>query len=120
MTADVFRRIALGLNGVSEGAHMGHPDFRLGGKIFATLQSAERGMVKLTPEQQARFTSEAAATFEPESGAWGRQGYTRVHLMEADEELVGEAITLAWQSVRDAGGRRKSPGGSARGRRSPR
>jgi hypothetical protein len=79
---------------------MGHPDFRAGGRIFASLDADGRtGTVKLTPDQQARFTSEHAEVFAPASGAWGRQGYTRVALSKADEETVGEAMTLAWQSV---------------------
>jgi hypothetical protein len=106
MTAQEFRRIALGLAGVVEAAHMGHPDFRANGKIFATLQSAERGMIKLTPEGQARFVDEAPAAFAPESGAWGRQGCTRVYLQHADPDLVGEAMTVAWQHVQAA---RKTP-----------
>lgn len=114
MTAEEFRRIALGLSGAIEASHMGHPDFRANGRIFASLQSTERGMVKLTPEQQARFTREAPAAFVAESGGWGRQGCTRVYLAHADAELVGEALTLAWQAVRDAVGKRKPPRGATR------
>jgi hypothetical protein len=99
VTANAFRRIALGLAGVEERAHMGHPDFRTNGRIFATLQSADRGMVKLTPEQQTQFVADHPAVFEPESGAWGRQGCTRVHLRQADAETIGEAMTLAWQNA---------------------
>jgi hypothetical protein len=95
-----FRRIALGMTGAVEGAHMKHPDFRVKGKIFATLHADDVwGVVKLTPEQQARLVGEHPATFLPESGAWGRQGYTRVRLESADEETLGEALTLAWQNV---------------------
>lgn len=100
MTANAFRTIALGLEGASEGSHMGHADFRVEGKIFASLQSTDRGMVKLTPEQQDRFVKEHADVFTPESGAWGRQGCTRVHLRRADAEIVGEAMALAWQHVK--------------------
>jgi hypothetical protein len=100
MTANAFRRIALGFSGAVEGAHMGHPDFRAGGKIFATLHSGDKtGMVKLTPEQQVEFVRNHPSAFAPESGAWGRQGCTRVYLGAADEEVVGEAMTLAWQSA---------------------
>lgn len=112
MTANMFRRIALGLAGAVEGAHMGHPDFRVNGRIFATLQTSDRGMVSLTPEQQAQFVADHPAAFAPESGAWGRQGCTRVHLPHADFEVVGEAMTLAWQKVaaspaKRLGGRRR-------------
>ena len=99
MTAHEFRRIALGFEGASEGAHMGHPDFRVRGRIFATLQSAHRGMVKLSPDQQREFVTAHPATFEPEAGAWGRQGCTRIHLQAANPEIIGEAMTLAWQST---------------------
>jgi hypothetical protein len=100
MTANIFRRIALGFTGAVEGAHMGHPDFRAGGRIFATLHSGGKtGMVKLTPEQQQQFVRAHPTMFAPEAGAWGRQGCTRVHLHAADPEVVGEAMTLAWQSV---------------------
>ncbi len=100
MTSDDFRRIALALGGAIEKAHMSHPDFRANGRIFATLDSGEiRGMVNLTPEQQQRFMQEHPSVFTPEAGAWGRQGCTRVALEAADEESVGEAMTLAWQKA---------------------
>jgi CubicO group peptidase (beta-lactamase class C family) len=108
MTADAFRRIALGLTGASEGAHMGHPDFRAHGRIFATLQTADHGMVKLTPEQQDRFVREHPAMFASERGAWGAQGCTRVHLTHADPEIVGEAVTLAWQNAALAAPKRRA------------
>ena len=83
-----------------EGAHMGHPDFRVYGKIFATLHPDQQwGMVKLTPDQQQRFVRDAPQVFKPEKGAWGLQGCTAVRLAAADEDLLGEAMTLAWQNV---------------------
>jgi uncharacterized protein YdhG (YjbR/CyaY superfamily) len=95
-----FRRIALGMPDAVEGSHMGHPDFRAAGRIFASLYDEERrGMVKLTRAQQQRFVEEHPAAFEPQPGAWGRQGYTAVRLESADQETLGEAITLAWQNV---------------------
>ena len=100
MTARDFRRIALGLADASEGAHMGHPDFRVNGRIFATLHADNKhGMVKLPPRQQERFVREHADAFVPENGAWGRQGCTRVRLAAVDEETLGEAVTLAWQTA---------------------
>jgi YjbR len=99
-SAKDFRRIALGLQDVVEGAHMGHPDFRVNGRIFATLHHDDRfGMVKLTPDQQQKFKREHPATFAPESGAWGRAGSTSVRLESADEDMLGEALTLAWQNT---------------------
>ena len=104
MTAKDFRRIALGLTDASEGAHMGHPDFRVGGRIFATLHpDLKGGMVKLTPEQQYELVASHPDVFEPEKGAWGLQGCTAVRLSAAGEETVGEAMTLAWRNCREKG-----------------
>lgn len=98
MTEVEFRELALSLPEAVEGAHMDHPDFRVGGKIFATLQPGlKKGMVSLSPEEQARFIEDAPKMFEPVAGAWGRGGATSVVLAAADEEIVGEALTLAWQ-----------------------
>jgi hypothetical protein len=98
MTPTQFRRIALGLAGVVEGAHMGHPDFRVNGRIFATLTADERrGMVQLPLDHQERVVRDNPDVFVPASGAWGRQGSTMVELKPADVESVGAAITIAWQ-----------------------
>jgi hypothetical protein len=100
MTANGFRRIAVGMRDVLEGAHMGHPDFRVNGKIFATIHPDHAyGMVKLTPEQQHEFVNTHPTVFAPESGAWGRAGCTSVRLDSVDEETLGEAMTLAWQNI---------------------
>ena len=99
MTENQFRRLALALDDAVESAHMGHPDFRAHGRIFATLhQDRKVGMVVLTPAQQERFMAESNA-FAPESDAWGRSGCTRVTLATVDEETLGEALTLAWQNA---------------------
>ena len=90
---------------------MGHPDFRANGKIFATLYpDGERGMVKLTPEQQQEFMAADGRAFEPASGAWGRQGCTTVLLALVAEDMLGEAMTLAWQNTlkSSASGRSKT------------
>jgi hypothetical protein len=100
MDHEGFRRIALGTEGAVEGAHMAHPDFRVKGRIFATLHpDLEFGMVKLTPDQQQKFVGENPATFAPENGAWGRAGCTSVRLNAVDEDTLGEAMTLAWQNI---------------------
>ena len=84
MTADRFREIVLSFDGVEERAHMGHPDFRAGGRIFASLHSKDQfGMVKLTPAEQRACIKENPETFSPSSGAWGRQGCTNIHLASA-------------------------------------
>ena len=95
-----FRRLALGMAGAIERAHMGHPDFRANGRIFATLHHDQQfGMVKLTPEQQAGVMNIHPAAFAPESGAWGRSGCTRVRIDAVDEDTLGDALTLAWQNA---------------------
>jgi hypothetical protein len=100
MTPEEFRRIALSLDGAVEGAHMGHPDFRANGRIFATLYpDGLDGMVKLTPEQQRDCMNADSEAFEPASGAWGRQGCTTVRLAAVNEDQLGESMTLAWQNT---------------------
>lgn len=100
MTANEFRSLALKMDGATEGAHMGHPDFRTNGRIFATLYpDNERGMVQLKPEQQADFLLLDQSTFAPASGGWGRQGSTTVQLALVNEDTLGEAMTLAWQNT---------------------
>ncbi len=101
MTSKGFRRIALGMEGAVEGSHMSHPDFRAAnGKIFATLNEDEtRGMASLTPDEQFEFMKRAPEVFVPAAGAWGRQGSTMIVLAKADEEIVGEAVTLAWKRI---------------------
>lgn len=101
MTPDDFRRMALAMKGVVEGSHQGHPDFRSHGRVVASLRAnGERGMVKLTLEDQATLVGEHPQVFEPEAGAWGEQGYTRVWLDKADEESVGWALTRACAPTR--------------------
>ena len=100
MTEDDFREIALGLDGAVEGSHMGHPDFRANGRIFASLHNNDTtGMVALTPGQQAEFLRGHPAMFEPSAGAWGRQGATTVKLAAATRPAVRSALLLAYQSV---------------------
>ena len=106
MKANDFRRIALGHSGAIENEHMGHPDFRANGRIFATLHADMKfGMVKLTPDEQAMFMRAHPDAFSPEAGAWGRSGCTRVRLEAVDEETLGEAMTLAWKHT---GARKKA------------
>ena len=99
MTAKDFRRIALGMEGALESSHMDHPDFRVGNRIFATLTDDEQmGMVALPPgEAQHEFIRAHPSAFSMVNGAWGLQGATRVHLESAEEDAVGEAVTVAWR-----------------------
>ena len=98
-TADDFRRIALGLDGAEERSHMGAPDFRVGGRIFATLASEAQGYgnLVLTPEVQAAFVAEAPEVFVPIAGGWGRMGMTHIRLAAADEETLAGALRTAWK-----------------------
>jgi hypothetical protein len=99
MTVADFRRIALGLEGAEESSHMGSPDFRVGGRIFATLAAQEQGYgnLMLTPEQQADFVAEAPTVFVPVAGGWGKNGATHVRLSEATEDLLTGALQTAWR-----------------------
>jgi hypothetical protein len=100
VTAREFRRLALSLPQVTEAAHMGHPDFRVAGRIFATLgyPGAGWGMVGLTPEQQEFFVRAAPAAFTPVKGGWGRAGSTNVRLPKATKAAVREALITAWRN----------------------
>jgi len=86
MTPNQFRRLALALPDATEGAHGGHPDFRVGGKVFASLgyPDATFGMVKLTPDQQAMLVEGTPTVFTPIANAWGLKGYTNVRLAAVD------------------------------------
>jgi len=101
MTAEAFRRQALSLPEATEGSHMGHPDFRVGGKIFATLAAPDPSfaMVKLTPEQQEAFVSAEPAIFVPVKGGWGLKGATNVRLRPAKTKSVRVALATAWRNV---------------------
>ncbi len=100
MTQDQFRRLALALPEAIESEHMNHPDFRVGGKIFATLWPPEKwGMVKLTPEQQRDFVTEEPGVFAPVKGGWGRRGCTNVILKSAKSDSVRRALFTAWSNI---------------------
>jgi hypothetical protein len=100
MTAEEFRKMALSLAEASEAAHMGHPDFRVGGKIFATLSPPGEGwaMVKLTPEQQESFVRAEPKVFMAFNGAWGRDGATKVQLRAAKKKTLRTVLVFAWRN----------------------
>ena len=99
MDARDFRRIALSLEGAEEGSHFGQADFRVGGRIFATLAAEKQGFgnLMLDPEQQAMFVSEAPDVFLPIPGGWGRNGATHVRLAVANEDMLLGALRTAWK-----------------------
>jgi hypothetical protein len=99
MDAEDFRRIALSLEGAEEGSHMGAPDFRVGGRIFATLASQRQGYgnLMLTLEQQAAFVEDAPDVFVPIAGGWGRMGATHIRLAAANEDVLAGALRTAWK-----------------------
>jgi hypothetical protein len=100
VTADDFRSLALSLPEATEEAHMGHPDFRVRGKIFATLGPGEAwGMVKLTPDQQGVLVRTEPEVFQPVQGAWGRRGCTYVRLGAATDPAVRQALIAAWRNT---------------------
>ena len=98
MTVDKFRELALELPEAVEQEHMDHPDFRVGGKIFATLwPNLAKGVVMLKPEQQAELMAAKPKVFSPVRGGWGKQGATEVHLPAATINIMREALTQAWR-----------------------
>ena len=99
MDMEDFRRIALSLPGAEESSHMGAPDFRVGGRIFATLASQKQGYgnLMLTPEQQAAFVDELPDVFVPIVGGWGKNGATHIRLAAANADVLAGALRTAWK-----------------------
>ena len=112
MDAEDFRRVALSLAGAEESSHMGAPDFRVGGRIFATLASQSQGYgnLMLTLDQQAAFVGEAPEVFLAIAGGWGRMGMTHIRLSAANEDVLAGALRTAWKLrlEKNAGAGRKS------------
>src|SRR4051794_17572275 len=101
MTVDEFRDLALNMPEAVEVGHMGHPDFRVRNKIFATLGYPDDGwaMLKLAPEQQEQLVDDEPDVFVPVKGGWGRKGATNVNLESASEKTVRPAMVAAWRNV---------------------
>ena len=110
MTTEDFRRIALGLEGAEESSHMNSPDFRVGGRIFATLASQDQGFgnLMLTREHQVAFVAELPEIFLPVAGGWGRMGITHIRLATATEDVVTGALPTACQLRIDKNGGQKA------------
>lgn len=119
MTVEDFRRIALSFEGAEESSHMGQPDFRVGGRIFATLASAKEGYgnLKLTLEQQAMFVEELPKVFIPIAGGWGRMGMTHIRLSAASEDVLTGALHTAWKLRVERNAKSKTKKTSAKSRR---
>jgi hypothetical protein len=116
MTPDQFHRLVMLLPGAEEHQHHRHPDFRIGGKIFATMgyPDATRAMVKLTPEQQAEFLHDHPEVFSPCAGKWGEQGATSIDLKKAKKAILERALEAArqnaqWAALAAATRSRKAP-----------
>ena len=103
MNAADFRRIALSLPGTEESSHMGSPDFRVGGHIFATLASQSQGYgnLMLTPELQKAFLADQPDIFLPIPGGWGRMGMTHIRLAPATEDILAGALRAAYNLRRE-------------------
>ena len=101
MTPNDFRELALSFPEAIESAHMHHPDFRVGGRIFATLGYPDENsaMVKLSPDDQKEFVHTRPGIFTSAKGAWGRQGATNIYLRAATSNIVHEALTAAWRNT---------------------
>src|SRR5690349_3554651 len=104
MSADEFRTAALNVPGAVEASHMEHPDFRVKGKIFASLgyPDDDWGMVKLTPEQQRSFLEQLPGAFKPCAGAWGVRGATNVHLASVTKAVLNKALITAAKNIKKA------------------
>ncbi len=117
MTSADFRIVALSMPQATESAHMGHPDFRVKGKIFATLftrDGIDWGMVKLKPDQQSQFVKNKPEIFQPIKCGWGRQGCTQVCLEAANQKSLREAIFTAWCNTAPASLLNESPSSASR------
>jgi YjbR len=103
MTPRDFTRLALALEGAEQGSHMGAVDFRVGGRIFATLAAVDQGYgnLMLSPEQQAAFVAELPDVFVPIAGGWGRMGATHVRLSRVTRDVLRGALEAAWKRRRD-------------------
>ena len=100
MTADDFRALALALPEATEGEHQGHPDFRVGDKVFASLGPRDEwGMLRLTPIQQAASIEAHPAVFSPFNGEWGRRGATMIRLDAATDAIVRPGLAAAWRNI---------------------
>jgi len=97
VTPDEYRRLALSLPGTIESRHMNHADFRVGGRIFATIWKGN-GVLMLKPEQQAHLVNSNPEVFSPATGGWGKKGSTTVHLDVADALSVRAGLLAAWRS----------------------
>jgi hypothetical protein len=102
MDKQTVRRLALALPEAEEKSHFGKPDFRVRNRIFATLPEGGHAVVKLTPDQQEMLTGSEPAVFQPVNGGWGRQGWTKVMLANADELTLKSALLTAWHNVAPA------------------
>jgi predicted DNA-binding protein (MmcQ/YjbR family) len=100
LTQAQFAAMALGFPGAARAGHFDVTDFRVRGKIFATLREKDgRAVLKLAPDQQALLLETSGGQFAPVAGSWGLKGWTQVMLGEADEEAVRHAMAMAWRSV---------------------
>ncbi len=110
MNAEDFREMALSFDGAEEGSHMGAPDFRVGGRIFATLamQHLGFGNLMLSPELQQALIAEAPEVFLPIPGGWGRMGCTHIRLAEASPQQMLKGLEVAWSLRMDKNNRSRS------------
>src|SRR5271168_4507886 len=114
-----FRRIALSFDGAEESSHMGAADFRVGGRIFATLASEKQGYgnLMLTPELQEEFVQELPEVFLPVHGGWGKTGATHIRLAQANEDVLTGALRAAWKlRLEKNAGTKNKPAAKRRGK----
>ena len=107
-TAADFRRIALSLEGTTEGPHFDRAAFRVA-RIYATL--APDGLTanfKFTPDEQELKCTVAPDAFAPIPNAWGRQGWTAATLDKLSVEELEAALRLAFAHAQPAPRQRKA------------
>jgi hypothetical protein len=108
--AEDFREMALSFDGAEEGSHLGAPDFRVGGRIFATLamQHLGFGNLMLSPALQQSLINEAPDVFLPIPGGWGRMGSTHIRLAAASPQQMLKGLELAWNLRVEKNGKARS------------
>lgn len=101
MTPAAFLKLALSLPETSLGAHMGHGDVRVAGKIFSSPADRPGGAayLKLTPDQQAMLCAAEPGMFAPVTGGWGLKGATWIYVAKADAKTARSALWMAWRNA---------------------
>ena len=91
------RELVANLPGAAESAHHGHPDFRVGKKIFATLSEAEdRAALRLSQLEARELARGQPAVFRLVSDR-EPYAYVSVLLDAVAEDEFADLLEHAWQ-----------------------